>query len=100
MSLTIKQGFEYRGNDWWEWWVQLDGRDAELDQVEKVVYTLHRTFPNPVRTVTNRTDAFMLRTAGWGVFRIYATVYRKDGTPLKLYHDLVLEYPDGTRTQA
>jgi len=100
MALTIKQGFEYRGNDWWDWWVLLDGSKVELDQVEKVVYTLHSTFPNPVRTVSSRAESFMLKAAGWGVFRIYATVHRKEGSPLKMHHDLVLEYPDGTRTQA
>jgi transcription initiation factor IIF auxiliary subunit len=100
MALEIKQGFEYRSNDWWEWWIWLDGPDSEIKQVEKVVYTLHHTFPNPVRTVTSQGDNFKLKTAGWGVFRIYATVCRKDGTTLKLYHDLVLQYPDGSPTTA
>lgn len=100
MALTIKQGFDYRDNDWWQWWIWLDGTDAELDQVEKVVYTLHRSFPNPVRTVTSRDDNFRLDAVGWGVFRIHATVHRKDGTTQKLQHDLVLEYPDGRPTAA
>jgi transcription initiation factor IIF auxiliary subunit len=100
MPLKIEQGFRYRGDDWWQWWVWLDGATEELDQVDKVVYTLHHTFPNPVRTVSSRADKFLLRTSGWGVFRIHAAVHRKDGSVLKLSHDLVLEYPDGTVTTA
>jgi hypothetical protein len=42
----------------------------------------------------------MLKTAGWGGFRVYAQVHKIEGTGIKLQHDLQLEYPDGTPTQA
>src|SRR5881628_3668103 len=99
-TLHLEQGFEYKNEDWWEWWIWLEGSDAELASVDKVVYTLHPTFPKPVRTVDTRKNKFMLKTAGWGTFRVYAQVLKRDGSKLKLQHDLVLEYPDGTPTTA
>ncbi len=94
MTLKIAEDFEYQGEDWWNWWVWLEGSKAELDEVDYVLYKLHRTFPNPVRKVTNRRTKFRLDTAGWGVFRLYAKVVLKDESVLNLEHDLVLEYPD------
>jgi transcription initiation factor IIF auxiliary subunit len=90
MSLSIEQAFTYKGHDWWRWRVWLHGQDAELDGVEKVVYTLHDSFPEPVRSIEDRASGFALEASGWGTFRIYARVVRKDGTEEKLYHDLVL----------
>jgi transcription initiation factor IIF auxiliary subunit len=100
MALQIDQGFEYQGNDYWRWWVWIEGSEAELDQIDRVVYTLHTTFPNPVRAIKDRKSKFRLETAGWGVFRIYARVFRKNGDELPLEHDLVLRYPDGKETAA
>jgi len=100
MALRIAQDFEYKDSDWWTWWVWIEGPDNELDQCAQVTYVLHPTFPSPVRTVTDRASKFKLETAGWGVFKIYATVAKKEGTEVKLEHDLVLEYPDGTATTA
>jgi transcription initiation factor IIF auxiliary subunit len=99
-ELHIKQGFEYLGNDRWRWWIWLGGSEGQVGQIESVTYILHPTFPNPVRTITDRATRFRLATAGWGIFRIRATAHRKDGTKIELHHDLVLEYPDGTATTA
>lgn len=100
MSLRIAQGSDYEAKDWWRWWVWIEGPAAELDAIESVTYTLHPTFANPVRRLTDRATRFRLETAGWGTFTIYARVDRKDGTQLKLTHDLELLYPDGTPTTA
>ena len=100
MAIKIGQGFEYQGKDWWKWWIWIDGADHELDAIDHVVYTLHSTFPNPVRTVRDRSSKFRLDTAGWGGFRIYAKVVKKNGEDVRLTHDLVLKYPDGTETTA
>jgi len=94
MALGIDQGFEYEGNDFWRWWVRLAGSDAELDAVDHVVYTLHPTFPSPVRTVADRSTSFRLETGGWGTFTIYARVVGKDGSEQHLKHELELFYPD------
>ncbi len=100
MTLSIEQDFAYQGDDWWAWQIWIEGSDAELDQIDYVVYTLHSTFPRPVRVIKDRSTKFRLETASWGVFRIYAKVMRKDQQVINLEHDLVLEYPDGTPTTA
>ena len=93
MPLKLDQDFDYKGDDWWKWWIWVEGSDAELDAIDSVVYTLHHTFPDPVRTVKDRGTKFRLSTAGWGNFRILAKVVPKSGTPFTLSHDLVLRYP-------
>jgi transcription initiation factor IIF auxiliary subunit len=98
VALKISQDYEYVDDDYWEWSVWLDGPDRELDKVESVTYTLHPTFPNPVREVHSRSDKFRLEAAGWGAFTIYAKISRKDGSTQRLQHALVLLYPDGTPT--
>lgn len=100
MALQIAQGFAYQQNDWWKWWVWINGPANELDQVDHVVYVLDPTFPSPVRTARDKNSRFRLEAAGWGEFRIYAKLVHKDGKETHLEHDLVLEYPDGTRTTA
>ena len=100
MSLRIDQGFEYQGEDWWNWWVWIEGADAELNQIDQVVYTLHPTFPTPVRTVKDRASKFRLETRGWGVFPIHAKLHFKDGTKKPLQHQLQLLYDDGRPTTA
>ena len=99
-ALKIAQDFEYKGNDWWAWWIWIEGADEDLDRIDHVIYTLHHTFPNPVRTVRDRPSKFRLSTAGWGVFRIYAKIVDKKGESFNLHHDLILNYPDGTSTKA
>lgn len=79
--LRIKNGRNY-----YSIVVSLNPYNTEaLSNVEKVVYFLHKTFTNPVRTVTNRETNFELRTAAWGEFTIRAEVYIKgQAEPLRL----------------
>ena len=100
MALMIAQDSHYEGDDLWTWSIWLDGRDAELDTVELVVYTLHTTFPDPVRTVADRSSKFRLTARGWGTFRIFAKVTMVGGRAIKLHHDLDLRYPSGEATLA
>lgn len=100
MAIKIEQGFKYKGDDYWKWWIWIEGSEEELDQIDHVIYTLHRTFSNPVRTVADRATKFRLDTSGWGVFWIYANVVNKEGGNERLSHYLVLKYPDGTPTTA
>lgn len=94
MSLHLKQSQRYLAKDWWDWSVWLEGTNEELAGVECVVYRLHESFPNPVREVTNRRTKFKLKCGGWGTFRIMAKVVNKDGSNLKLSHELELQYPE------
>ncbi|MFE7529827.1 pYEATS domain-containing protein [Kitasatospora sp. NPDC057542] len=48
---------------------------ADLDRVTKVVYHLHPTFPEPDRTVTDRSTDFGLVVLAWGEFNLTADVY-------------------------
>src|SRR4051812_27706932 len=64
--LHIAQDYEYQGSDYWKWSVWIDGTDEELDKIESVEYTLHPTFPNPVRVVDGRATKFRLDSAGVG----------------------------------
>jgi transcription initiation factor IIF auxiliary subunit len=98
-GLQIFQSEEYQGEDWWNWSVWIGPPEA-LSNVESVEYTLHPSFPNPVRRIdAPSANQFRLSTAGWGIFTIYAKVKQKDGSVVKLRHELELTYPDGTPTE-
>ena len=75
----------------WEWSVWVDGPGEELDRVKEVRYTLHPTFPNPVRTVTDRQSNFRLQSSGWGEFSILAQLMVSDGSAESLERWLRLE---------
>jgi predicted acylesterase/phospholipase RssA len=98
LDVKIDQGEEYQGNDRWRWWVWVEGPEDNLNKIDHVIYTLDRTFPNPIREVTDRQSKFRLETAGWGTFPVKATIIRKDGVKEQLIHNLRLTYPDGTAT--
>ena len=93
--LKIRQDQQYVSDDWWKWSIWVDGPQPDLDEIEKVVYLLHSTFPNPVRTVTDRDSNFRLEAAGWGTFTIRAKVHFKGGRTESLAHELELHSPGG-----
>jgi transcription initiation factor IIF auxiliary subunit len=97
VTLRIDQAADYQGDDRWYWQVWLDGTDDELNRVEKVIYTLHETFPQPVQVRADRPSKFRLAASGWGGFRIYAKVIHRDGSTEMLDHDLML-YGEDDRT--
>jgi transcription initiation factor IIF auxiliary subunit len=66
------------GQQYYDWEVFVDESDAILDQIDHVVYFLHETFPDPIRTITDRQGKFACRTKGWGEFDIAAQVVFKD----------------------
>lgn len=94
---TVEQWDQYEGDEWWAWAVWVNGKDEALDDVDYVEWTLHPTFPNPVRRIHDRSRMFRLETGGWGVFAIGARVQMKDGSHIKLRHVLKLHRPDGTQ---
>lgn len=76
---------------WWNWTIFIQGPNHVLDQIQCVEYTLHPTFPNPVREVTDRgagTHAFPLTTSSWGTFPIHIRVFLKDGQIQELTHNI------------
>jgi transcription initiation factor IIF auxiliary subunit len=96
--LVIEQSEKYKGDDWWKWAVWVEGGDETLDQIDFVEWTLHPTFPNPIRKTHDRVHKFRIKTGGWGVFQIRALVQMKDGSQIRLKHYLKLSYPEGTQT--
>jgi hypothetical protein len=95
MSVTVNQNTIYKGNDWWQWSVWIEGDDRELDQLEYVVYTLHPSFPQPIQKISNRSTKFRLSASGWGSFMIFIEIKYKDQRIEKTEHWLKLEYPSG-----
>ena len=94
MNFIVVQTQQYEGDNWWNWSLFIQGSDADLEQIESVTYTLHPTFPKPIRTVRDRASKFQLQCAGWGVFTIPIEVRLKDGSAIKLEHDLQFTFPD------
>jgi transcription initiation factor IIF auxiliary subunit len=97
MTLRIEQIASYKGKDWWEWSVWLEGTKAELNAIDRVVYTLHATFADPIRTIKTRENGFRLNSAGWGEFRIYIEIIQREGKRIKRSHWLKLEYPKDSK---
>src|SRR5262249_32977781 len=95
-TLTIKHESHYRGDDWWNWSVWVEGPENKLNKVEYVEYTLHPAFPEPVTRRADRDTKFRLDSAGWGEFMIGVEIKQKEGSRLKRQHWLTLEYPSRT----
>jgi transcription initiation factor IIF auxiliary subunit len=87
-ALTVKNTSSYTGGGRWDWRVFVDADAETLRQIECVEYTLHPTFPNPVRTVCSRSDRFLLTARGWGTFEIKIKVLLTDDSMYPLSHPL------------
>lgn len=85
------------GNGRWEWTIFVQAEPAVIRSIACVVYTLHPTFPDPVRPVCEPGDArrpFALQSNGWGVFEIAILVRFKNGREERLRHKLVFDRDD------
>lgn len=89
-SRHVRSRGEY---EWFEWKVFMDEPEEKLEKVRSVEYRLHKTFPNPIRIVEDRNSRFALRSAGWGEFTIFITIYLEDGTEKHTKYDLDLRRP-------
>jgi transcription initiation factor IIF auxiliary subunit len=76
------------GQDRWEWTIFIEADQEVLSRIQCVEYTLHETFPDPVRTVCSAGNKFALSSNGWGTFTIKIRVILRDGTQKTLTHDL------------
>ena len=92
--LKVVQDQAYRGDDWWDWSVWLEGQPIELDAVDEVVWHLHPSFSPSKVTRRNCADGFRLSTSGWGTFLMKAELRLKGGATQRLTHQLELFYPD------
>ncbi len=98
MSFKIAQGSMYegwKGQDWWRWWVWIEGSEQDLNEVAYVEYTLHPTFPNPIKRVDDRSSKFRLDTSGWGEFLLRARLHMKGAAKdIQLSHSIELREPE------
>jgi len=90
LQLRLKNSSAWQGKDRWKWSVWIEAKQESIEQIDRVEYVLHPTFPNPVRVVTNRASNFRLESKGWGEFMIHANVITKRGRTVRLNHWLKL----------
>jgi transcription initiation factor IIF auxiliary subunit len=92
-NITVQNTARFLGNGRYSWKVFLVAEPSTLKSISYVEYTLHPTFPNPVRRATNWADGFALPADGWGEFNILVKVVFKDRrkAPLQLTHYLSLQ---------
>jgi transcription initiation factor IIF auxiliary subunit len=88
LNVTVENWSKQIEPGWWEWGIYIKGTDAELKRIRCVEYTLHATFPNPVRLVCSPNQGFLLTERGWGTFTVPVKVMLKDGTVRDLSHTL------------
>jgi transcription initiation factor IIF auxiliary subunit len=87
VSSSAIDGEEY---NWYDWTVFMNEPAEKLALVKSVEYRLHETFPNPVRTITDRDSRFALDSSGWGEFTIRIAVHLLDGSVVRTKHELAL----------
>jgi len=84
----------YVGNRRWDWTIFIKASTEVLENIKCVEYTLHPTFPNPVRKVCSLGDSsypFGLTYNGKGVFEISIKVIFKNRKIHFLKHMLKFE---------
>lgn len=83
-TLRLVNDSQLHSEGWWKWSVRVEGSPEDLEEIERVTYFLHPTFPNPVVKSTDASTNFELKSAGWGEFSIAAEVTMKDGRKVRL----------------
>lgn len=76
--VRVTNTYKYTGGTRYDWSVFLDEGPATLKKIRCVEYTLHPTFPNPIRRVCDSRNRFALRANGWGEFTIYVKIEWQD----------------------
>ncbi|WP_254172774.1 pYEATS domain-containing protein [Planktothrix pseudagardhii] len=78
--ITVRNTSTQIGTSEWNWTAYVESDSQTLSQIDCVEYTLHPTFPNPIRQVCTSQNNFALSARGWGAFYIKVRVFLKDGT--------------------
>jgi len=91
-ALEIKNTADRVGtNNEWKWTAYMTGPPEQIAKIHCVRYTLHPTFPDPVREVCGTSDLkhpFALSASGWGTFNLRGRILFKDGSSSELTHFL------------
>jgi hypothetical protein len=99
-SIAVRNWARAKEPGWWDWGVFIDGAPEDVAQVRCVEYTLHPTFPDPVRTVCDSEKRFELSASGWGTFQIAARLLLTDGTVQSERHQLTFSSDSGAAASA
>ena len=76
--------------DYYKWAIWIVSAESDISEIEYVEYLLHSTFKNRLRKITDPSEGFRLKSAGWGEFRVEITIVKKTGEMLQLAHWLSL----------
>jgi transcription initiation factor IIF auxiliary subunit len=93
-QVKISNTYTSVGNNRYDWTVFVKEDKATLNEIKCVEYTLHPTFPNPVRRVCKAEDGFALRENGWGEFTILIKVEWQDKHVTQQAYSLDLHSPE------
>src|SRR5215218_3570604 len=77
--------------DYYEWCVFVDEDPTVINSIKSVEYTLHPTFPNPVRVIEDKSSRFTLCSSGWGTFTIPIRITYEDDSQDFASYQLRLE---------
>lgn len=78
-------------DDWYEWCVFVDEGSDIINVIKSIEYTLHPSFPDPVRLVTSKGNKFALFSSGWGGFSVKIRVNYEDGSSTSTSYFLKLD---------
>jgi hypothetical protein len=92
--LKIAQDSTRKSSRYWSWRAWIEGSPDELDGIDEVVWILHPTFTNPIRSIKSRETKFRLDTSGWGEFKLRAEVHPKSGPVQRMSHWVKLSDTD------
>jgi hypothetical protein len=85
---------EVRSTKVYSWCVFLNEGPELLNKIQMIEYTLHPTFPTPVREIIDKEHCFALQSEGWGTFTINIRVLFKGGEEKDEVYMLRLEADD------
>ena len=75
-EIKVDNTAKYVGNGRYDWTVSIVADKSVLSKIQAVEYTLHPTFPDPVRRGTG--PRFSISANGWGEFSIKVKIIYKD----------------------
>ena len=89
-AISVRNTSVNTGTDQWNWTIYIDTNAETLSSINCVEYTLHPSFPDPVRTTCEGANNFSLTSSGWGTFEVEVRVMFKDSTEEYLTYMLEL----------
>jgi len=98
-NYSMLTGKKYDDN-FYDWCVFVNEDPAVINSIRSVEYTLHPTFPNPVRVSEDKSSRFALCSAGWGTFGIRILIIYEDGTESPTSYQLRLEEDNWPKKRA